>query len=230
MKKFLCLCALVLVGLGFVACDNKKEEALKTLQDNVIETRNNIYVGADENFYAIFTSGEREEPYCLDGVINEMVPFGIISFSRNDNAKLNNEEYTFYITINGEEKTGTLEKSPFDNTYSADIGMNVDDNAEISLKISADGKDFEQTLFNENKNFAISKERAIEIASESLTEQINNLNSETEKSSEVLIKILKDYSGETNRFFWYVGVISPDGETAGVLIDSATGEVVSKKI
>lgn len=230
MKKFLCVCALILVGVGFVGCGGKKEQALKTLNDNVVETRNNIYVGADENFYATFTSGERENPYSLDGVINEMVAFGIVTLGKNDNSKLNSDEYTFVITINGEEKTGTLEKSPFDNTYSADIGVNVDDNAEISLKVSADGNNFEQTLFNESKNFAITKERAIEIASETLTEQINNLEQETDQSSEVLIKILKDYSGETNRYFWYIGVISPDGDTAGVLIDTQTGEVVSKKV
>ena len=230
MKKILVVCSLVLVCFSFVGCGGKKEQALKTLNNNIIETRNNIYVGADDNFYATFTSGERENPYSLDGVINEMVAFGIVTFSKNDNSRLSNDEYTFTITINGEEKTGTLEKSPFDNTYSADIGINVDDNAEISLKLNAENKEFNQTLFNESKNFAITKQKAIEIASETLTEQINALNKETEKQSEVLIKILKDYSGDNNRYFWYVAIISPDGETAGVLIDSNTGEVVSKKV
>ena len=49
-------------------------------------------------------------------------------------------------------------------------------------------------------------------------------------SMEAMVKILKDYSGTTNRYFWYVGVVGGNGEAFGVLLDTMTGEVVSKKV
>ena len=228
MKKFVCglvlLCALVFVGC------NSNKKSVDMINDHIIEVRNNIYMGSDEKYYATFCSGERENPYELDGVVNEMVPFGIVTFSRNDNAKLTNDEYMFTITINGEATSGTLSKSPFDNTYSADIEKAVDDDAEISLEININGTSFSQTLFNESKNFGVSQQRAIEIAGKELSSTLSEMKSGGGKTAEAMIKILKDYSGETNRYFWYVGVVGADGKTAGILIDANSGEVVSLKV
>lgn len=228
MKKI--VCGLVLLcGLLFMGCDSNKK-SVDMINDHIIEVRNNIYMGSDDTFYATFCSGEREEPYDLDGVVNQMVPFGIVTFSRNDNARLTNDEYMFTITINGEATSGTLTKSPYDNTYSADIEKAVDDDAEISLEINVNGTPFSQTLFNESKNFGVSKEDAINIAGKELSSALSEMKSADGKTAEAMIKILKDYSGETNRYFWYVGVVGADGKTAGVLIDANTGEVVSVKV
>ena len=45
------------------------------------------------------------------------------------------------------------------------------------------------------------------------------------------MKILKDSSNaEINHYYWYVGVISTNGETLGILIDTNTGEIIAKKV
>lgn len=229
MKKIICTllvcCALVLVG-----CGSAEKKTADYIGDHIIEVRNNIYMGQDDTMYATFCSGEREEPYDLDGVVNEKVPFGIITLSRHDNCKLSNDEYMFTIIINGESSSGTLTKSPYDNTYSADIEKAVDDNAEISLEVDINGKVFSQTLYNESKDFAINQSKAIEIAASELSSALEDMQTSDRKTAEAMIKILKDYSGETNRYFWYVGLIGADGKTAGVLIDAQTGEVVSVKL
>ena len=35
---------------------------------------------------------------------------------------------------------------------------------------------------------------------------------------------------ESNRFYWYIGVISTNGETLGLLIDANTSEIIAKKV
>lgn len=227
MKKFLCAISLSLVAIMFVGC-GKEEKAVDSINNHIIERRNNLFVGSDDDFYATFVSGEREDPYALDGVVGELVPFGIVTLSRNDNKELKSDEYNFVLTIGEEQKTGKLEKSPYDNTYSADIGTSVSDDAEIKLEVSVDGQKFEQVLFNESKNFKTSQEEAIQIAGRELANEIIALLEDG--GVEAMIKILKDYSGETNRYFWYVGVVSNNGDAYGVLIDTMTGQVVSKKV
>lgn len=224
MKKIICglllCCSVLLVGCG---ASNKK--TADYIGNHIIESRNNLYMGQDDKYYATFCSGEREEPYDLDGVVNEKVPFGIVTLAKHDSSKLSNDEYIFTITINGESVSGTLLKSPYDNTYSADIEKAVDDNAEISLEVNINGTAFSQNLYNENKNFEVNQAKAIEIASKELSSALEDMS-----TAEAMIKILKDYSGENNRYFWYVGLVGDDGKTAGVLIDAHTGEIVSVKL
>lgn len=227
MKKVLCALSLLLVTVCFVGC-GKEQKAVDTINNHIIELRNNLFVGSDEKYYATFVTGEREEPYALDGVVNEKVPFGIVTLSSVKNTPLENDEYSFVLTIGEEEKTGKLQKSPYDNTYSADIGVSAPDDAEIKLAVTVDGHKFEQTLYNESKNFKISQSDAINIAGKELANEIDTLLQNG--SMEAMVKILKDYSGTTNRYFWYVGVVGGNGEAFGVLIDTMTGEVVSKKV
>ena len=189
-----------------------------------------MFVGEDDVYYATLCSGQREQDYALDGVVNELVSFGIVTLSRLDNERLNSDEYPFTLIVNGDNITGCLEKSPYDNTYSADIKQIIPDDADLELKLVVDGNNFNQTLENISSTFAIDKDNAISIACDELSESIKTLSKEKGSYSEAFIKILKDYSGESNRYYWYVGIISPDGKTSGVLIDTASGDIISKKV
>ncbi|MBQ7797902.1 MAG: hypothetical protein IJ371_02135 [Clostridia bacterium] len=229
MKKILCVLSVLLCGLMFVGCgSNKKNET--NFNNHLIEIRNNLFAGNDEKYYATVCTGEREQDYALDGKVGELVPFGIVTIAKLDNERLNLDEYPFTLVVNGENITGSLEKSPYDNTYSADIEQVLPDDAEISLVLSVDGTNFNQPLSNVSSTFAINKDSAISIACEELKDSIKNLSKEDGNLSEAFIKILKDYSGESNRYYWYVGIISPDGKTSGVLIDTSNGEIISKKV
>lgn len=228
MKKILCILAVMTCGVVFVACGGKKNET--NFNNHLIEVRNNLFAVDDGVYYATVCTGEREQDYALDGVINELVPFGIVTLARLDNERLNMDEYSFTLVVNGENITGSLEKSPYDNTYSADIEQVIADDAEIVLQVVVDGTNFNQILNNVSSNFAINKDKAISIACNELKDSIKNLSKEKNSSSEAFVKILKDYSGESNRYYWYVGIISPEGKTSGILIDSNTGDIISKKV
>lgn len=229
MKKILCVLSIIFCGVLFVGCGSSKKNETN-FNSHLIEIRNNLFAGQGETFYATLCTGEREQEYALDGVVNELVPFGIVTFARLDNESLNNDNYMFTLIVNGENITGSLEKSPYDNTYSADIEQTIADEAEITLELVVDGTNVSQTLTNVSNDFIVSKDRAISIACEELEASVKNLSDEKNNVSEAFIKILKDYSGESNRYYWYIGIISPEGKTSGVLIDANSGDIISKKV
>ena len=228
MKKVLIILSIVLCGIMFVGCGSSKNET--NFNNHLIEVRNNLFAGQDEILFATICTGQREQDYALDGVVNELVPFGIVTVARLDNEMLNKDEYDFTLTVNGENISGVLEKSPYDNTYSADIEQTIPNDAEISLSMIVDGVNFNQNLANVSSTFTVSKDQAIDIACDQLKNSIKGLSKEQGEYSEAFIKILKDYSGESNRYYWYVGIISPEGQTSGILIDAMSGNIISKKV
>ena len=131
MKKIFILAMLAICILGLTACG----KTAINLQDYLIEERNNLFTAQDDLYHVTFSSGIREKNYNYDGKIDEKVEFGILTLMRNDSNPLVNDNYTYTITINNEEFTGTLEKSPVDNSYAVDIEKKVDNNAEINVKI-----------------------------------------------------------------------------------------------
>ena len=229
MKRFICILSIALCGVLFVGCGVSARSQVD-FNNHLIEVRNNLFVGQDETFYATVCTGEREQEYALDGVVGELVPFGIVTIARLDNEMLKQEQYPFTLVVNGENITGSLEKSPYDNTYSADIEQVIADDAEVEIQLVIDGVNVSQSLANISSSFTIDKDRAIEIACSELKDSVSTLSKQKNNLSEAFVKILKDYSGEGNRYYWYIGIISPEGKTSGVLIDTASGDIVSKKV
>ena len=44
-------------------------------------------------------------------------------------------------------------------------------------------------------------------------------------------KLLKDFSNtELKTYYWYVGIVSTNGETLGILIDANSGDIIAKKV
>ncbi len=218
---------MLLVGVfSFSACGNNKID----LNNYLIEERENLFVAEGPLYTATYSSGQREKDYALDGVRNEMTDFGIISFSRNDNAPLANDTYTYVITIDGQEYTGFLEKSPIDNTCSVDVGVKVSNDAEMNIKISFTGYTFTGDLISASKDFSVDSKAALKIANKELGEELKNITADKNNSLEAVMKIVKDYSNsETKRYYWYIGAVSTNGDTVGILIDTTNGEVVATK-
>lgn len=229
MKKFLCVLSALVCGVLMVGCGSN-EKAKTDFNSHLIEVRNNLFAGEDNTYYASLCTGQREKEYALDGVVNELTPFGIVTLGRLDNESLSSASYPFTLVVNGENIVGSLEKSPYDNTYSADIEREIPKDATVQLQLVVDGTNFDKTLENVSNSFTVTKDSALNIACETLAESIKNMSDGEGNSSEAFIKILKDYSGENNKYYWYVGIISPEGKTSGVLIDTMNGEIISKKL
>lgn len=226
-KKFLFLTLIAICLISLSAC-GKSEIDLKSY---LIEERNNLFTAQDELYNVNFSTGMRELDYNFDGSVGEKVEFGVLTLMRNDFNPLANDNYTYIIKINDQEYTGLMEKSPVDNSYVVDIGAAANDDAVISVKINFTGYTFSQDLLNTSNDFSVDKNTAIDIANKNLNEDIKNILSDKNNQIEVVIKILKDYSSsEIKNYYWYVGVVSTNGETIGILIDANSGEVIAKKV
>ena len=226
-KKLLILIVLSCCVLSLFGC--KKAEI--NLADYIIEERNNLFTANDDIYNVNISSGQREENYNFDGVVGPMVDFAVITFLRNDNLPLANDNYTYLVKVNENEYSGFLEKSPVDNSYVADFGISIPNDAEVEIRISFTGYTFKQKLLNTSNKFSVDTNSAIKIATEQLKDNIKNILSTSNAKIEVVMKILKDYSIEdTPKYYWYIGIVSTNGETLGILIDAENGDIIAKKV
>ena len=156
--------------------------------------------------------------------------FAILSLTRNDNKILANDNYSYTITINEEQLTGFLQKSEVDNSYCIDLQKEVLSDATINIQVSFTGYSFNENLLNISNNFNVDCKTAIAIANDQLKENTKNIISNN-SNIEVVTKILTDNSAlDVDNYYWYVGVISTNGETMGILIDANSGEILAKKV
>ncbi len=215
----------VFMIISLCACGKSK----LNLNDYVIEKRENLFTANDNLYSVTFSTGTREANYNFDGIVNEMVPFGILTISRNDNLPMANDTYSYVVKINDQTYNGFLEND--NNSYSADLEVNTTNDSTISVQISFTGYTFNQNLENVNSAFHVDNSTALSIAQKELKENINNLLSDKNVKIEVVTKIMKDHSSEElKNYYWYVGIISTNGDTMGILLDANSGEVIAKKV
>lgn len=227
MKKKILILILAICSLTLTACGNKE----LNLNDYLIEERQNLYTAQDSLYSATFSSGLREENYDFDGIKNNMVEFGIITLARLDCAPMSNDTYTYTIKINDQTYNGTLTKSEVDNSYSADIQVSAPTDAVVSVQVVFTGYSFNKEMVECSKNFSVDKQTALKIANKTLKPEIKELTSDKNNKIEAVMKIVKDSATtESNYYYWYVGVVSTNGDVVGVLVDASTGEIIAKKV
>ena len=87
MKRVLLILSLIMCMIAFVGCGSNGK-AKTNFNNHLIEIRNNLFVAEDDMYYATICTGKREQDYALDGVVNQLVPFGIVTFA-NESQYLN---------------------------------------------------------------------------------------------------------------------------------------------
>lgn len=227
MKKKILICLALLVGvLTLTACAKTNIN----LADYLIEERYNLFTAEDNLYCATLSTGMRETDYNMDGVKTELIPFGVLTLKRKDNGPMANDTYNYRVTIGENAYTGTMEKS-FDNSYTVDIGTNTDGQENINVVITFTGYTFNRELQNTSSEFSVDKTTALEIANKELKENLKQLGKDKNTGIEVVMKIVNDYSSaEIKNYYWYIGVVTTNADTLGVLIDAKTGEIIAKKV
>lgn len=227
MKKKLFILLLAICSLCLTACGNKE----LNLNDYLIEERQNLYIAQDDVYTVSFSSGMREENYNFDGIKNNMTEFGIVTISRIDSAPMGQLDYNYTVKIDDQTHTGTLAKSEVENSYAADIQVKASENAKINVQIVFGSYSFNKEMVNTSSNFEVDCNKAIEIANQALKKDIKQLTSDKNNKIEAVMKIVKDTSSSNpSNYYWYVGVVSTNGEILGVLVDSSNGQIIAKKV
>ena len=105
-KKFAICVLFAIMAMSLSACGKTNINLIEF----VIEKRENLFT-ANDNLYSVsFSTGSREKDYNFDGVVGEMVPFGILTLTRNENLPLANDTYSYIVTINDIKYSGFLKK------------------------------------------------------------------------------------------------------------------------
>ena len=215
MKKRIVLIITVILAITLCACSSP----LDKYADKISELRTGVYEGSNELYDATAVTGVREDPFLIDGKSGKTIKFTVVTVRPkvfDPTAK-----YTFKATIDGKEYNGPLNKHPFEESYSADIGCKT---AASALTFTVVG-DSESTLVLNTvvgENF-IGAEKAFELGHAKLKNAVQNLS-----EYELYIRLIKNPLGDDGNYYWYVAFVTGDN-TYAVLINAVTTEIVASR-
>lgn len=200
-------------------------EARELAKKSLSEVRQNFFIASDDLSNVSLSSGYREDPYAIDGVHNEMVPFGVIVF-RTSLSNVSEPSYT--MTLNENTYDGIMERNPYDNTFVADIESLVPDDATVTLTVSIEDDTYTFNFTNISKDWLIDCDQAFELGLESLDEYVQSLKKGNKFMGECYVKVVSDPNNLLNIYYWYVAIVDTEGNSHAVVIDSTSGEVLSQ--
>lgn len=227
MKKVIYVAFIfVLIAILSIACSDK---LWLSFQNSISEERQNLFVGENDLVYSTFMSGLREEDYVLDGLSGNLVEFGVISFYVKNFNDMYLQNPSYALDIDGEIFEGELLRNPYDFTFVADIKKLITNDAKITVTLTSSKINTAFELVCVSKDWVINCEDAKELGYKALKSTLKVNSTSNQLSGEVYVKILYDTSKLNNEFFWCVTVIFENGKESSVVLDNATGKVLSGK-
>ena len=223
MKKLVFFIALILFvfvsSLFLVGCGSPNNNVLNNLSD----IRYGVFDGKNEVAIASFVYGEREENYSPDGICNKLTDFGIITV--NLKQKYDKNEIQFALSDGTKTYSGTLEKSPYNSEYLADIGEQITIDTPLTLTLSIDSESNEIILTKKSSDFQIKYEEAIDIGKKALKKEIESNNS---KRLEFQLKLISQNEIEFGKYFWSFSLIADDGTKHTVVFSTSSPDILVK--
>lgn len=223
MKKIFLGTVLVIICLVFSACGTDKVDLALS---NLAEVRYNVFSAENEKLTATFMSGQRENPYIVNGICEDVIEFGMLTIKYKTEDRPMVAQYK--LKVNEQEYTGNLEYNTYDGTLMVDINKVVDDDATVELTIITNQEEITITLAPKTKDLEITWRSALEIAISEWGDTFQNYISKGKLNGEVYVKIITDLNGSFDTYYWYVSIVGYNGSTNGVIIDPHTGDIIAK--
>ena len=198
-----------------MACSSVEEE----VSTHISEYVDNYYMGIANDITADFCDGKREEPFCMDGIANPLVEYGVLTVRSKKNL---GENVSYALQIGEKKFEGIFEIRPFDNSYIADIESLCDEEEFVILKIG----DIEIKLDNLSKNFSINSSKALTKFAKIHKDQLKSYMNK-DFTAEVFVKVVSDRQ-DPNSICFFVVSKGQNGEVIGTLFDANTGEVLQQ--
>lgn len=212
------------VAFLFAGCNLSIEELAK---NSISEIHNHYFTGSTQNFKISMWSGLREEPYEQNGIKENLVDFCVVSVVPLNGVSTYGLGYT--VEVNSQTYNGEFEQSPFDKTLATDLKIGLSDSDSIFAYITFDGVTEISKMECISCNFKVNNTKAVEIAIETVGDNLISLANNGKTGIEGCCKII---SSDKNLgiYFWYVRFINTEGQELVVVIDTSTGEVMAKKL
>ena len=215
---FIFIFLFTLIPFSFCCKNSRNQESI--VKNSLSEYRKNLFVGLGSNFTVTFTSGEREDPYIMDGKKNTLQDFGVLTLKFNS---LPANLPQFELKVNANTFVGTLEKNPYDNTFAYDICSQVEDIDSLSLYIV----DYDETvkLTCVSSSWGYNYLYALNTFENKFKTEICSQIENNALNAEIYIKIVSDNTNMEN-IYWYVLMVCQNGDMYVMLIDTKTGQII----
>lgn len=228
MKKILKIGAIVLtVALAAIAMSAcSASEIDKEIRSNISEIRSNMYVSKSDNAEITLITGERENPYKVDGISHDMEEYSILTVKPAAGAA-ENLPFTYKITAGKNEYSGALTVHPFGVTYTATLNRKIE--GEFTIKIESEQLTEEAVMTPQASGDMLDWEGALLAGINTLNSKVKSLYEGKKLAGEVYVQFVSDPMNNDGGYFWYVAFVGQNGTTCAALLDPVTGEPVALK-
>lgn len=211
----------------FCGCNVKLKNMLK---DNIAEIVDFVVCGEVDCLQVSLMCGKRECEYSLNGIAEELIPYGILTVYINDeDEEIKEVCYSIFVGVNKYE--GIMKKNPYDNSLMADIKKVVDSKDNISVDIYINDSKYSTKLNKVDKEWIVNANMIINnILVVDYKEQVKYFIKDGEFVGEVYIKLIDDYDKSVGRYYYYVSIQGRDGSSMSLLISPQTAEVLASNL
>lgn len=220
-KKILVTFAAILVvavaATLFVACDKKKAD--DDAPSDVSRMISAFYAGETDNFAVTFERGFKEEPFFADGKTGDTAPFSVLTVTPLKSGEYSEISYT--LTGDGASVGGTLSAG----TFGEFSGTADADFTPLSVTLTA-GDVTEEIQLDNVLADCLGGYDAVQLARERFADRIAAEQQAGAYNREIFVKLI---TGDRITYYYYVSFIGEGVDYWAVLIDPATGEIVSEK-
>jgi len=218
MKIFL----LIIFCLCCLGCS---KGLVQDLNNNISEVREFVVFGERENIMATLTCGYREDVYKIDGVSNNLIPFGVITVFV-DGSYWNNKNVEYNLFVGTEKYSGFFEVNPFDESYVVDLKKIVDRNQNILLEVICGYDKTSIKLHNVDDNWKMKSRDCLNVVAKHYKNELKSFYKKGNFEGEVYIKILNN-KPHLNQFYYYVSIIGRDGKSINMVMSPVTSEILA---
>lgn len=229
MKKISLLLFSILIMFSYIiiGCSGKIPSEIK---NNLSEIRVNIFEATNDNISVNIITGQREEPYVLNGTAQGMKDYTVITIIPENPDNISADiTYNYLLKTGKKDYSGSFTLHPFGNSYAAEIAEKINTKSvELKITASKDDWNFNETIVMESilTEDMINWEDALIIGMDALENTISSMYSKKALKAEVYVKLLCDPLGKTTDHYWYVAFA--DGKKiASALIDPISKEILA---
>ena len=204
----LLLSALALSALCLAACDRDSSE--EDRPKDISRMVSAFYAGECEDFAVTFERGSKEEPFIADGKTTSVVDFSSLRVIPLRATEVSEISFTLAGAA-GESVSGKLE-------VAAEF-------APVKVTLTA-GELTREIDLGDILSGCLGGYDAVEIARREFASRSDAEGQEGEQTREIFVKLI---TGDRTAYYYYVSFIGEGVDYWAVLLDPATGEVVSKR-
>ena len=197
-------------------------------ESSISEYRSDVYAGENERFRITLITGDRENPFEIDGVSGEKNDYTLITVVPKNATADKSLEIT--AVAGGKDIKGTAIRHPYKDSFSFEF-MAKTSAEEVTVTLSDGNSDSSVTLSNVRGEAEISGRQALENAAEALEDSLSPFCSKDKFSGEIYLRYIENPIASDGKYFWYVAFVpsaDPD-KTIAALVDVVTGEVKASR-